>query len=145
MRAVLQVTKDRKLVSKVTIAANPFVIGRAPNCSLPLDESLASREHANIIFENGSYWLVDQGSRNGTLLNDEKVTAKKELRDGDEIVIGATRLKFVWDKSSQDDDTDDDKARGASAMEIEKAPGQAVIEKKDIGDIEVKLRVTEGP
>jgi pSer/pThr/pTyr-binding forkhead associated (FHA) protein len=145
MRAVLQVTKDRKLVSKVTIEANPFVIGRAPNCSLPLDESLASREHVNIIFENGSYWLADQGSRNGTSLNDEKVTAKKELRDGDEIVIGATRLKFVWDKSSQDDDSDDDKTRVASAMEIEKAPGQAVIEKKDIGDIEVKLRITEGP
>lgn len=145
MRAVLQVTKDRKLVSKVAIAANPFVVGRGPNCSLPLDESLASREHANIIFESGSYWLVDQGSRNGTLLNGEKVTAKKELRDGDEIIIGATRLKFVWDKSGQDDDADDDKTRVASSMEIEKAPGQAVIEKKDVGDIEVKLRITEGP
>ncbi|HTR43684.1 MAG TPA: FHA domain-containing protein [Pseudomonadales bacterium] len=145
MRAVLQVTKDRKLVSKVTIAANPFVIGRAQNCSLPLDESLASREHVHIVFEGGSFWLVDQGSRNGTMLNGEKVTGKKELRDGDEIVIGTTHLTFVWDKSGQDDEADDDKTRVASGIENEKAPGQAVVEKKDVGDIEVKLRITEGP
>ena len=145
MRAVLQVTKDRKLVSKVTIAANPFVIGRGQNCNLPLDEALASREHVHILFENGAFWLADQGSRNGTLLNGDKVTGKKELRDGDEIAIGATRLKFVWDKTGQDDDSDDDKTRAASAEELEKAPGQAVVEKKDIGDIEVKLRITEGP
>jgi pSer/pThr/pTyr-binding forkhead associated (FHA) protein len=145
MRAVLQVTKDRKLISKVTIAANPFVIGRGQNCSLPLDETLASREHAHVVFENGSFWLVDQGSRNGTMLNGEKVAGKKELRDGDEIVIGTTHLKFVWDKSGQDGDSDDDKTRVASGVEIEKAPGQAVVEKKDIGDIEAKLRITEGP
>jgi pSer/pThr/pTyr-binding forkhead associated (FHA) protein len=145
MRAVLQVSKDRKLVSKVTIAASPFVMGRGQNCSLPLDESLASREHASITFENNSYWLVDQGSRNGTMLNGEKVTAKKELRDGDEIVIGTTHLKFVWDKAGADDDDDSDKTRVASAADIEKVPGQAVVEKKEIGDIEVKLRITEGP
>jgi hypothetical protein len=34
MRAVLLVTKDKKLISKVEIAANPFVVGRAPDCSL---------------------------------------------------------------------------------------------------------------
>jgi pSer/pThr/pTyr-binding forkhead associated (FHA) protein len=145
MRAVLQVTKDRKLVSKVAIAANPFIIGRGQSCSLPLDESLASREHVHVVFENGSFWLIDQGSRNGTMLNGDKVTGKKELRDGDEIVIGTTHLKFVWDKSGQDDDSDDDKTRVASGVEIEKPPGQAVVEKKDIGDIEVKLRITEGP
>jgi pSer/pThr/pTyr-binding forkhead associated (FHA) protein len=145
MRAVLQVSKDRKLISKVTIAANPFVIGRAQDCSLPLDEALASREHVHIVFENGSFSLIDQGSRNGTMLNGDKITGKKELRDGDEIIIGTTHLKFVWDKSGQDDDSDDDKTRVASGIEMEKAPGQAVIEKKEVGDIEVKLRITEGP
>jgi pSer/pThr/pTyr-binding forkhead associated (FHA) protein len=145
MRAVLQVSKDRKLISKVAIAANPFIMGRSPNCNLPLDEPLASREHANVTFESGAFWVVDNGSRNGTMLNDEKITTKKELRDGDEIGIGATRIKFVLDKSSGDD-LDDDKTRVASAADLkEEAPGQAVVQKKDIGDFDVKLRITEGP
>jgi pSer/pThr/pTyr-binding forkhead associated (FHA) protein len=144
MRAVLQVTKDRKLVSKVAIAANPFVMGRSPSCSLPLDEALASREHANVIFESGTFWVVDNGSRNGTLLNEEKITTKKELRDGDEIGIGATRIKFVLDKT--EDDADDDKTRVASAADLkEEVPGQAVVQKKEIGDFDVKLRIVEGP
>jgi len=145
MRAVLQVSKDRKLVSKVAIAANPFVIGRSPSCSLPIDEPLASREHANVVFESGTFWLVDNGSRNGTMLNDEKITTKKELRDGDEIGIGATRIKFVLDKTSEDD-SDDDKTRVASAADLkEESPGQAVVQKKEIGDVDVKLRIVEGP
>jgi pSer/pThr/pTyr-binding forkhead associated (FHA) protein len=146
MRAVLQVTKDRKLISKVAIAANPFVMGRSPSCNLPLDEELASREHAKVIFESGTFWVEDNGSRNGTSLNDEKITTKKELRDGDEISIGATRIKFVLDKTSGDD-LDDDKTRVASAADLkeEAAPGQAVVQKKDIGDFDVKLRITEGP
>jgi pSer/pThr/pTyr-binding forkhead associated (FHA) protein len=146
MRAVLQVTKDRKLISKVAVAANPFVMGRSPNCSLPLDEPLASREHANVVFEGGVFWLVDNGSRNGTLLNDEKITGKKELRDGDEIGIGATRIKFVLDKTTADD-SDDDKTRVASAADLKEAaaPGQAVVQKKEIGDWDVKLRIVEGP
>lgn len=141
----MQVSKDRKLVSKVAIAANPFVIGRSPSCSLPIDEPLASREHANVVFESGTFWLVDNGSRNGTMLNDEKITTKKELRDGDEIGIGATRIKFVLDKTSEDD-SDDDKTRVASAADLkEESPGQAVVQKKEIGDVDVKLRIVEGP
>ena len=131
MKAVLQVTKDRKLIAKTAIAANPFVMGRAASCNLPLDESLASREHAKVSFEGGTFWVEDCGSRNGTLLNEEKITGKKELRDGDEIGIGATRIKFVLDKTSGDDsDGDDDKTRVASAADVEeKSPGQAVVEK----------------
>jgi pSer/pThr/pTyr-binding forkhead associated (FHA) protein len=146
MKAVLQVTKDRKMIAKVAIAANPFVMGRAQDCNLPLDEQLASREHAQITFESGNFWLEDRGSRNGTALNGEKITAKKELRDGDEIGIGSTSLKFAVDKS-RDDDDDGDHTRVASgaSMEAEKSPGQAVIEKKDLGDFDVKIRVTEGP
>src|ERR1700733_13363918 len=147
MRAVLLVTKDKKMISKVEIAANPFVVGRAPDCSLTLEEPLASREHIKVIFEGGNYSLVDCGSRNGTYLNDEKVTGTKELRDGDEIRIGSTRLKFVSDKGgAHEDESDDDKTRVASGSDPEKkSPGQAVMEKKDIGDVEVKLRVADGP
>ncbi len=146
MSAVLLVTKDRKQVAKVAITGGLFVIGRAQDCSLPLDESLASRQHAEIAFESGVFSIRDRGSRNGTSVNGEKVAGRRELKDGDEIEIGATRLKFIWDKSSQDEEDDEDKTRVASIAGLgKKSPGQQVVEKKDKGNLQVKLRVIDGP
>jgi pSer/pThr/pTyr-binding forkhead associated (FHA) protein len=146
MSAVLLVTKDKKQVAKVAIKGGSFVIGRAKDCSLPLDESLASRQHAEIIFESGVFSIRDRGSRNGTSINGEKVAGRRELKDGDEIAIGATRLKFIWDKSRQDEEADEDKTRVASIADLgKKSPGQQVVEKKDKGNLQVKLRVIDGP
>ena len=66
MSAVLLVNKDKKQVAKVTVTGNVFVIGRSPECNLPLDEPLASRQHTEVVFETGLYWVQDCGSRNGT-------------------------------------------------------------------------------
>ncbi len=146
MSAVLLVTKDKKQVGKVAITGNSFVIGRAKDCSLPLDESLASRQHAEIVFESGVFSVRDRGSRNGTSVNGEKVAGRRELKDGDEIEIGATRLKFIWDRSRQDEEADEDKTRVASIADLgKKSPGQQVVEKKDKGNLQVKLRVIDGP
>ena len=146
MSAVLIVTKDKKQVAKVAVTGSAFVIGRAPGCNLPLDETLASREHAEVVFERGAYWVRDRGSRNGTSVNGEKITGSRELKDGDEIEIGSTRMKFIWDKSRQEEEDDEDKTRVASIADLgKKAPGQQVMQKKDRGNIEVKLRVVDGP
>src|SRR5665213_24804 len=146
MSAVLVVNKDKKQVAKATVTGDLFVIGRSPDCNLPLDEPLASRQHSDVIFERGSYWIQDRGSRNGTLVNGEKINARQELKDGDEIGIGATRIKFLWDKSHQEEEDDADKTRVASMADFDKkSPGQKVVEKKSSGSIEVKLRVIDGP
>ena len=146
MSAVLLVNKDKKQVAKVTVTGNVFVIGRSPECNLPLDEPLASRQHTEVVFETGLYWVQDCGSRNGTLVNGEKITARRELKDGDEIGIGATRIKFLWDKSQQEEEDDDDKTRVASMADLsKKSPGQKVVEKQGKGPLEVKLRVVDGP
>lgn len=145
MSAVLLVIKDKKQVAKVPVTGVAFVIGRAPDCGLPIDEPLASRQHAEVVLERGSYWVRDRGSRNGTSVNGEKINANRELKDGDEIEIGATRLKFIWDRSRQEDE-DDDKTRVASAADlVKKAPGQQVVQKKNQGNFEVKVRVVDGP
>lgn len=146
MSAVLIVTKDKKQVAKVAITSDSFVVGRTPNCNLPLDEALASREHAELVLERGSYWVRDRGSRNGTSVNGEKLASRHELKDGDEIEIGSTRLKFVWDKSREEEAADDDRTRVASIADLgKKASGLRVVKKKDHGNFEVKVRVADGP
>ena len=146
MSAVLIVTKDKKQIAKVTVAGSPFIIGRAPDCGLPIDEALASRQHAEVVLERGSYLLRDRASRNGTSVNGEKITSPRELKDGDEIEIGSTHLKFIWDKSAAEEDEDSDKTRVASIADLgRKLPGQQVVSKRNKGNIEVKLKVIDGP
>jgi pSer/pThr/pTyr-binding forkhead associated (FHA) protein len=148
MGAVLIVTKDKKQINKVTLTDDKFVVGRSPECDLPLDEPLASRRHAEFSLVKGAYWLRDCGSRNGTLANGKKISGNHELMDGDEVEIGATRLKFIWDKSASEKagQPDDDRTRVASPTNADRTvPGKRVVEKKTKGQFQVKLKVTEGP
>ena len=99
MSAVLVITKDNKQDMKVTISEEPVVIGRSKHCRLKLDGVMVSREHAEIIRESGAYWIVDKGSRTGTVVNGQKIRERHRLENGDEIGINEVRLSFLWDKT----------------------------------------------
>lgn len=70
-----------------------FTIGRLPDCDLPIEDSLASRRHAEIRAEPDGYRLVDLGSLNGTTVNAAPVT-EHLLADGDLIGVGAVAIRF---------------------------------------------------
>ncbi len=70
------------------------VLGRDAANSVPLDrDTTASRRHAEIAVESGSYVLRDLGSSNGTFLNGARVN-ESPLQPGDEIGVGGTRFRF---------------------------------------------------
>lgn len=69
------------------------VIGRLPACDIVLGDAKASRRHAEIRPDGDRWVLVDLGSTNGTRVNGRKIT-EHVLSPGDEILIGATRLRF---------------------------------------------------
>lgn len=53
-----------------------------------------SRQHARIFLEDGAFYIVDLGSRNGTALNGEAVTeAPALIANGDEIAL-AKKMRF---------------------------------------------------
>jgi adenylate cyclase len=73
-----------------------LTIGRSKKNQLVLADSKASRHHAEIRIIGGTkYRLTDLGSVNGTWLNGRRVTAPRDLLDGDEIQIGNVRLRFI--------------------------------------------------
>jgi len=51
-----------------------FAIGRDASCAIRFDDALVSRRHAEVVFEGGLWWVVDLGSRNGTLLDGNRVS-----------------------------------------------------------------------
>src|SRR5437660_11374945 len=66
-------------------------IGRAPDCDVRFDgqkDPKVSSHHAQFMYEDGQWFVVDTGSTNGTLVDGERIT-KVRLRQGEEIQIGA--------------------------------------------------------
>jgi hypothetical protein len=53
-----------------------------------------SRHHAIILQESGRFVVQDQNSLNGTFVNDEQITGPHYLKDGDEILVGLSTLKY---------------------------------------------------
>jgi len=69
-------------------------IGRGADCAIRIDDKTVSRQHA-VIYMEGDGWVVEDQSKNGTYVNDEIVTTKISLSDGDVITI-ATAIKLVF-------------------------------------------------
>jgi pSer/pThr/pTyr-binding forkhead associated (FHA) protein len=96
MSSHLEVSKPsgRELIP---LSGQRVTLGKASTnvVSLEHDETV-SRLHA--VFENlGFAWSVrDLGSRNGTYLNGERISAERVLRSGDEVRVGKSRLVF-WE------------------------------------------------
>jgi hypothetical protein len=71
-------------------------IGRASNNTIVLTDGFTSTEHALITRRNGQWWLQDQGSRNGTYLNEMPVLGTAVVSPGDIITVGGTQLKIEF-------------------------------------------------
>lgn len=50
-----------------------FRIGRDASCELVCDDPLISRRHAEVRLEDGRWWVIDLGSRNGTRLDARRI------------------------------------------------------------------------
>jgi pSer/pThr/pTyr-binding forkhead associated (FHA) protein len=78
----------------VELTDQPIVIGRDSTCNVCISDALLSRTHAEIRrMSDGRYNIVDLGSTHGTYIAGERIS-ESTLASGDEIVLGATRLRF---------------------------------------------------
>jgi hypothetical protein len=69
-------------------------LGRSPSADIVLDHVTVSRRHAVLSEENGRYVLLDDRSRNGVLVNGERV-GRSVLRNGDVIHLGEVIMRYV--------------------------------------------------
>ena len=71
----------------------PTRVGRAEDCEIRVPESGVSRRHAVIDVEkDGTVWIVDSGSTNGTYVNGKKATHPIRLEEGDKIALSSAAL-----------------------------------------------------
>jgi adenylate cyclase len=76
--------------------AQQFSIGRSDDNAVVIDESSVSRKHAVLQLVDGRFHLVDLGSRNGSFVNDRRVTVPVTVRDGDRLRFGQIECEFHW-------------------------------------------------
>ncbi|MGC4094190.1 MAG: FHA domain-containing protein [Polyangiaceae bacterium] len=69
------------------------LLGRSPYCSIVLEDARVSRQHAAIRMTAEGISIEDLGSRNGTLVNGEKISGSRRLNAGDVVQLGAQRLE----------------------------------------------------
>jgi len=77
-----------------TLANETTTIGRTIENDVVITSRRVSRVHAHVQRQGQRVILADLGSTNGTFLNDERVLAPVELRDGDSISVGGVALTY---------------------------------------------------
>jgi pSer/pThr/pTyr-binding forkhead associated (FHA) protein len=93
MDVILKVLEGAKSGAKIAVKKAEFIIGRSQECNLCAGSSAISRRHCAIRRDESHVAIKDLGSRNGTLVNGQKIEGEVELTTGDEIVVGP--LKFL--------------------------------------------------
>jgi pSer/pThr/pTyr-binding forkhead associated (FHA) protein len=88
MELKLVVVGGKHAGMEIPIASPKFLIGRGDNCHLHAQSKSVSRKHCMILVLDGTVAIEDVGSTNGTIINGEKISQRRELKDGDRITIG---------------------------------------------------------
>src|SRR3954469_5105221 len=95
MKLKLIVLAGAKEGLEIPLKKDKFLIGRAKECALRAGSEAISRRHCAIIRRDTGWTVRDLGSRNGTHVNDEKITAEVPLKDGDELRVGPLKFRVT--------------------------------------------------
>ena len=81
------------------LAPEGLILGREPSCALTIDSPQVSRQHCRIDLRDGTPWVVDMASTNGTFLNGRRVS-RVSLEVGDRLRVGDSE----WVLAADDED-----------------------------------------
>ncbi|UFU06643.1 FHA domain-containing protein FhaB/FipA [Ruania halotolerans] len=90
----LRVTAGPLNGTTLQLSSTAVLIGRAPGCTLILDDDYCSGRHARIFPGEGQWWVEDLGSRNGTYLGSTRVGEAVPVGVGTPIRIGQTVIEL---------------------------------------------------
>ena len=93
-QASLVITEGRSAGMEYPLTRTYTVLGRDQAADIMLKDPLVSRQHAVIVYHDGSYTLKDLDSTNGTHLLGASVK-QAHLRHRDSFRVGDTTLQFV--------------------------------------------------
>lgn len=123
MAVFLQVVGGRNAGQEIAVRGRRFLIGRASDCHLRAHSDQISRYHCALLIEQAGVFVRDYGSRNGTLVDGQRIFDQAELRDGQRLQIGP--LEFVVQiRADRTADGGEDTLHGKSGPDTVQAAGK---------------------
>ncbi len=129
MKLKLVVLAGAKEGLEIPLKKDKFLIGRAKECALRAGSEAISRRHCAIIRREKSWTVRDLGSRNGTHVNDERITKEVPLKDGDELRVGPLKFRVVVAQTTEKGVTSAEAAPPKTTKQRRQPPV------KDVGDV----------
>jgi pSer/pThr/pTyr-binding forkhead associated (FHA) protein len=118
-----------------------ILLGRRGGVDVLLPDARVSLVHARIERKKGEYYLVDDGSTNGTRINGAVVPTglRQKLVEGDRITIGEYALAVSLTGSLTGD------IRPESSLSMARGMVRDLLERLGPGESQPSLRVLDGP
>lgn len=100
------VSAPEKEIKVIEIKPGKFTLGRSSSNELVIDDTAASRQHAEVLFDaaTNSISLIDLNSTNGTYVNRQRVKGSCQLAPDDMVRIGQVVMqlnRYTGDKSQR--------------------------------------------
>jgi diguanylate cyclase (GGDEF)-like protein len=92
---VIYTAEPGLLGKRFVLDKSPTRVGRGADSQIVLEGDSVSRRHAHLERRAGAWYVVDDGSTNGTYVNEEQIAREQLLTNGDRIKIGPSILKFL--------------------------------------------------
>ena len=70
------------------ISESPVLVGRGPHCGMIIDDPSVSSSHAEVVRRDGTVFVKDLNSTNGTTVNGQAVSGEVALPAGGRVVFG---------------------------------------------------------
>ncbi len=92
---VIYTAEPGLLGKRFVLDKSPTRLGRGADSQIVLEGDSVSRRHAHLERRTGAWYVVDDGSTNGTYVNEEQIPREQLLVNGDRIKVGPSILKFL--------------------------------------------------
>jgi DNA-binding winged helix-turn-helix (wHTH) protein len=100
--------------TNVALLQGENVLGREGADVVVLNSTTVSRRHARLAIEAAGVWIEDLGSKNGTYVNDQLITCRSPVEDGDQVRIGS--LLFTFRRSQPSASTETQSSRSGTRL-----------------------------
>ncbi|NOR14419.1 MAG: SpoIIE family protein phosphatase [Candidatus Aminicenantes bacterium] len=91
----------------IKIEAKPMTLGRAAENEIPVPDPFCSNKHARVFIKENKVFIQDNNSKNGVFVNGKRIQNETELKKGDEILMGSTRIVYDLKIDTKVEMTDD--------------------------------------
>jgi predicted component of type VI protein secretion system len=117
----LKILSGKHAGREIVVPRSQFLIGRADECDLRPASPAVSRRHCALTIVGEGVTIEDFGGSNGTLVNDRRISGKRELLSGDRIRVGPLEFLALFAPAT---DGSSSAKPGAPAAAAQKAPSK---------------------